>query len=259
MNRAAAHSRRPQHRRGDRWLERTHTDQASPGVRVWSSVLSRIVAAAGLASRSRTPFPSPDRDSVPLAGRRRSWLSSEVQTTSHKEGSDEHSVQLTGRLTRDPELVSLDSGSVCRMRLAVENMGRNETGYVDVSTFGKPGEAAARVLSQGLARRRRRPPRLPPLGRRRRRQPLRHRRGRQRRVPRRPTAPRRRPSSTPRRKAATAGPPPGGPALPPTHLNDDESQHLLRTPHSYHRRAQRSTRGALADDAQRAHRRHAPR
>ena len=61
---------------------------ASPGVCVWSSVLSRIVAAAGLASRSPTPFPSPDRDSVPLAGRRRSWLSSEVQTTSHKEGSD---------------------------------------------------------------------------------------------------------------------------------------------------------------------------
>ena len=60
-----------------------------------------------------------------------------------------NTVQLTGRLTRDPELVQLDSGSVCRMRLAIENMGRNETGYVDVSTFGKAGEAAARVLSKG--------------------------------------------------------------------------------------------------------------
>lgn len=60
-----------------------------------------------------------------------------------------HAINLTGRLTRDPELVSLDSGSVCRMRLAIENMGRNETGYVDVSTFGKPGEAAARVLAKG--------------------------------------------------------------------------------------------------------------
>ena len=58
-------------------------------------------------------------------------------------------IQLTGRLTRDPELVQLDSGSVCRMRLAVENMGRSETGYVDISTFGKAGEAAARVLSKG--------------------------------------------------------------------------------------------------------------
>jgi single-strand DNA-binding protein len=60
-----------------------------------------------------------------------------------------HSVQLTGRLTRDPELVQLETGSVCRIRLAIENMGRNETGYVDVSTFGKAGEAAARVLSKG--------------------------------------------------------------------------------------------------------------
>ena len=28
-------------------------------------------------------------------------------------------------------------------------MGRNETGYIDVATFGKPGEAAARVLHKG--------------------------------------------------------------------------------------------------------------
>jgi single-strand DNA-binding protein len=60
-----------------------------------------------------------------------------------------NNIQLTGRLVRDPELVQLDSGSVCRMRLAIENMGRNETGYIDVSTFGKPGEAAARLLSKG--------------------------------------------------------------------------------------------------------------
>jgi single-strand DNA-binding protein len=60
-----------------------------------------------------------------------------------------HPIQITGRLTRDPELVSLDPGSVCRLRLAVENMGRNQTGYVDVATFGKPGEAAARVLAKG--------------------------------------------------------------------------------------------------------------
>ncbi len=58
-------------------------------------------------------------------------------------------IQLTGRLTRDPELVHLDTGTVCRTRLAIENMGRNETGYVDVSTFGKAGEAAARVLTTG--------------------------------------------------------------------------------------------------------------
>jgi single-strand DNA-binding protein len=58
---------------------------------------------------------------------------------------------ITGRLTQDPELVSLPSGDpVCNLRLAVDGMapGR-ETGYVDVATFGKPGEAAAKVLSKG--------------------------------------------------------------------------------------------------------------
>jgi single-strand DNA-binding protein len=61
-----------------------------------------------------------------------------------------NTAQLTGRLTRDPELVELDTGmSICRMRLAIENMGRGEAGYIDVSTFGKAGEAAARVLTKG--------------------------------------------------------------------------------------------------------------
>jgi Single-strand binding protein family len=99
-------------------------------------------------------------------------------------------IQLTGRLTRDNEVTPLENGSqVCHLRLAVESVGRGgETGYVDVSTFGKPGEAAGRTLSKGLARRRRRPSRLPPLGRRRRRQSRCDQRHRKRRVPRRPRA-----------------------------------------------------------------------
>ena len=61
-----------------------------------------------------------------------------------------NSVQITGRLTRDPQLVTLESGSkICRLRLAVEGMARGETGYVDVTAFGKSGEAAARVLGRG--------------------------------------------------------------------------------------------------------------
>ena len=58
---------------------------------------------------------------------------------------------ITGRLTRDPELRSLPSGDqVCSLRLAVDGMapGR-ETGYIDVAAFGKPGEAANKVLSKG--------------------------------------------------------------------------------------------------------------
>ena len=60
-------------------------------------------------------------------------------------------ITLTGRLTRDPELRELPNGqSVCKLRLAVDDMapGR-ETGYINVSSFGKPGEAAAKVLSTG--------------------------------------------------------------------------------------------------------------
>lgn len=62
-----------------------------------------------------------------------------------------NTVQLTGRLTTDPQQRSLPSGeSVCTLRLAVERMGRSQqTGYVNVAVFGKSGDAAARVLGKG--------------------------------------------------------------------------------------------------------------
>jgi single-strand DNA-binding protein len=57
----------------------------------------------------------------------------------------------TGRLTRDPELRELPSGtSVCELRLAVDGMARGrETGYVNVSVFGPAGQAAANHLAKG--------------------------------------------------------------------------------------------------------------
>jgi single-strand DNA-binding protein len=57
----------------------------------------------------------------------------------------------TGRLTKDPELRSLPSGSsVCELRLAVDGLGRGrEVGYINVSVFGNGGEAAARHLAKG--------------------------------------------------------------------------------------------------------------
>ena len=57
----------------------------------------------------------------------------------------------TGRLTKDPELRSLPSGTtVCDMRVAVDGMGRGfETGYINVNVYGKPGEAAAEYLGKG--------------------------------------------------------------------------------------------------------------
>jgi single-strand DNA-binding protein len=62
-----------------------------------------------------------------------------------------NTVQITGRLTRDPELRSTTSGEpVCSLRVAVDGMGRsNSAGYIDVAVWGKPGEACARHLKRG--------------------------------------------------------------------------------------------------------------
>jgi single-strand DNA-binding protein len=56
-----------------------------------------------------------------------------------------------GNLTRDPELRELPSGThVCELRLAVDGMARaGEVGYINVSVYGKPGEAAAKHLGKG--------------------------------------------------------------------------------------------------------------
>jgi single-strand DNA-binding protein len=57
----------------------------------------------------------------------------------------------TGRLTKDPELRSISEDvKVCQLRLAVDGMGRGrEVGFINVSVFGKAGEACAEYLSKG--------------------------------------------------------------------------------------------------------------
>ncbi len=57
----------------------------------------------------------------------------------------------TGRLTKDPELRQVSEElTVCQLRLAVDGMGRGrEVGFINVSVFGKAGEAAAEYLSKG--------------------------------------------------------------------------------------------------------------
>ncbi len=57
----------------------------------------------------------------------------------------------TGRLTKDPELRQVsDELTVCQLRLAVDGMGRGrEVGFINVSVFGKAGEAAAEFLTKG--------------------------------------------------------------------------------------------------------------
>jgi single-strand DNA-binding protein len=57
----------------------------------------------------------------------------------------------TGRLTKDPVLRTIsEEMKVCELRLAVDGMGRaREVGYINVSVFGKAGEAAAEYLGKG--------------------------------------------------------------------------------------------------------------
>jgi single-strand DNA-binding protein len=66
-------------------------------------------------------------------------------------------VVLTGNLTHDPELRSLQSGtSVCKLRVAVNTRRKNTTGewqdksnFFDVTVWGANGENCARFLAKG--------------------------------------------------------------------------------------------------------------
>jgi single-strand DNA-binding protein len=68
-------------------------------------------------------------------------------------------VVLTGRLTSDPDLRALPSGSsVCHLRVAVNARRRNPEGewgekpnFFDVVVFGVPGENVARYMQKGRA------------------------------------------------------------------------------------------------------------
>ncbi len=66
-------------------------------------------------------------------------------------------VVLIGRLTRDPELRALPSGtSVCSLRIACNSSHRDASGelverpnFFDVSIFGAPGESVSRYMHRG--------------------------------------------------------------------------------------------------------------
>jgi single-strand DNA-binding protein len=66
-------------------------------------------------------------------------------------------VILVGRLTRDPELRALPSGtSVCSLRIACNSAQREPRGdyterpnYFDVTVFGAPGESVANHMRKG--------------------------------------------------------------------------------------------------------------
>ena len=72
-------------------------------------------------------------------------------------GSNINRVIITGNLTRDPELRSAGSMSVCSLRIACNGRRRNQEtqtwedvpNYFDVSVFGAQGENCHKFLSKG--------------------------------------------------------------------------------------------------------------
>jgi single-strand DNA-binding protein len=72
-------------------------------------------------------------------------------------GSNINRVIVTGNLTRDPELRSLQSGTaVCKLRIAVNSRRKDQSGewvdkpnYFDVTVWGAQGENCATYLSKG--------------------------------------------------------------------------------------------------------------
>src|ERR1035441_5963653 len=126
-----------------------------------SACPSPVVGASLLAPSSTPPdwrfnprkggSPQPLRA---LGSARRSASFEGCVTSTHNRRSTDMNINkylCTGRLTKDPELKALPSGtSVCELRLAVDGMGRGrEVGCINVSVFGSGGEDAAPSLSKG--------------------------------------------------------------------------------------------------------------
>lgn len=60
-----------------------------------------------------------------------------------------NSVNLVGRLTKDPELSERGNTKVCDLRLAVNGQGEAPPCFIDVATFRGQAEACAAYLAKG--------------------------------------------------------------------------------------------------------------
>ena len=139
---------------------------------------------------------------------------------------DINRVTLVGRLTRDPELKHLPSGTpVLEMGVAVNGRQQDDAGnwvdkpnFFDVKVFGNQAEMLSQHLTQGPPDRHRRPARLALVGGAGRQQALEGRRRRaERPVPRQPPGRRGRRRST----SPPARPRPGERRLPGLPADDD--------------------------------------
>lgn len=60
-----------------------------------------------------------------------------------------NSVNLVGRLTKDPELVERGKTKVCEMRIAVNGQGDQRSLFIDVAAFKGQAEACNTYLAKG--------------------------------------------------------------------------------------------------------------
>ncbi len=64
---------------------------------------------------------------------------------------DLNSVNISGWLTRDPEIKHLPSGTVvCDLGVAVNGKDESDTAFLDCALFGKVAEAAGKHLGKGV-------------------------------------------------------------------------------------------------------------
>jgi single-strand DNA-binding protein len=60
-----------------------------------------------------------------------------------------NSVNLVGRLTKDPELAERGKTKVCDLRVAVNGQGESPPCFIDVAAFKGQAEACAKYLRKG--------------------------------------------------------------------------------------------------------------
>lgn len=60
-----------------------------------------------------------------------------------------NSVNLVGRLTKDPELTERGETKVCDLRIAVNGQGDTPPVYIDIAAFNGQADACAKYLSKG--------------------------------------------------------------------------------------------------------------
>jgi single-strand DNA-binding protein len=76
-------------------------------------------------------------------------FASEHQPNRAEKEQEMNSVNLVGRLTKDPELSERGKTKVCDLRIAVNGQGESPPCYIDVAAFKAQAEACAKYLGKG--------------------------------------------------------------------------------------------------------------